>query len=311
MNKFISLFGVLCLAVLSSYADQSAHLKRIAITQIVEHPSLDKIRQGITDELRDAGFIDGKTCEIIYENAQGNISVAAQIAQKFVSLDPAVIIAITTPSAQTVQQAVKSTKIPVIFGAVTDPVTAQLINSLDDNGGNITGTIDMPAATEQLEGILNFLPQLQILAVMFSPSEPNSLKQIEMMEQATRKHHISIIRVPVLKTADAGTATQLAADQAEAIFIPNDNTVISALDAVLQIAAQHNIPVFTSDPDSVERGALAAIANDQYIVGRETGKLAVGILKNKNASDIPVKIVSQVKSYINEKRAAILGLKQQ
>ncbi len=288
---------------------EEAFIKTVAITQIVEHPSLDKIHKGIIDELETAGFIAGKNCKIVYENAQGNMTIAAQIAQKFVSLDPDVIVAISTPSAQTVAQAAKSFNIPVVFGAVTDPISAKLVKNLENTSGNVTGTIDRPQASQQLNEMLKLFPDIQILGILFNPSESNSLVQIEMMEQAVKAVNISIVKIPALKTAEVGAAAQAACDQVDALFIPNDNSIISALDAVLQAADHYKIPVFTSDPESVDKGALAATANDQYMTGRETGKMAVEILQGKKVQDMPVKTINHIKTYINAEKAKLFGIK--
>jgi putative ABC transport system substrate-binding protein len=281
---------------------------RIALTQIVQHPSLDKIRQGILDELREAGLIPGKNCEIVYENAQGNIAIAAQIAQKFAALEPAVIVAISTPSAQTVVQAVRSSAIPVVFSAITDPISAKLVQSLENTGGNITGTVDSPPAQEQLATILTLLPHLRTLAILFNPSEPNALQQVERMKRVSQAYNVRIIEASATKTAEVSIAARTAVEKADALFIPHDNTIVSALEGVLQVTDSLKIPVFTSDPESVERGALAATANDQYVVGRETGKVVLKILAHKNAHHIPVTVVSQVQTYINRQKASQLGI---
>lgn len=281
---------------------------QIAITQIVAHPSLDQIRQGILDELIDQKLIQKDLSDVIYQNAQGNITIAAQIAQRFVALKPKVIVAITTPSAQTMMKAAKDALIPIVFGAVTDPLDAGLVPRLKDHKGWITGTVDLPLPKTQLSFIKKILPNGRKIGLVYNPSEKNSQKQVKAIKEVATTFGIEVEEASAFKTADVAQATSYLTDKVEAILLPNDNTVISALETIIKIAKKSGIPVFASDPESVKSGAVAAVANDQYQVGRKTGMMVANILKGQDIKEIDVQIIAAGKSYINEKALKDLGL---
>lgn len=280
---------------------------RVAITQIVEHPSLDAIRKGIIDELEKHGYTSDNL-QITYDSAQGNIATAAQIAQRFVASFPDAIVAIATPSAQTAVNAVKGSQIPVIFGAVTDPISAKIVASLEKPTNNVTGTIDLPPTKSQLDFVKEVYPNLKKLGVLYNPGETNNVLQVAEIKKYADSLGIEIIESTPTKTSEVSAAAKSLIAKAEAILLPNDNTVVSALESVLKAAAEGAIPVFTSDPDSVRKGALAAIANNQYDVGRATGKIVAHILSGERASSIPVQAVQISKRYVNKNTAQNLGL---
>jgi putative ABC transport system substrate-binding protein len=286
-----------------------AQAPQVAITQIVAHPSLDKIRQGILDELIEQNLIQKDLSDIVYQNAQGNIIIAAQIAQRFVALRPKVIVAITTPSAQTMLKATKDTLIPIVFGAVTDPVGAGLITQLQNHKERITGTIDLPSPKAQLSLVKKMLPALRKIGLIYNPSEINSQKQVKAIKEVVSTFGVEIEEAPAFKTADVAQATSYLVGKVEAILLLNDNTTISALKTVIKSATKGGVPVFASDPESVKGGALAAIANDQYEVGRKTGSIVATILKGKDIKKIDIQIVNASKHYFNDKALKHFDLK--
>lgn len=280
----------------------------VAITQIIQHPSLDAIRQGILDELKDQGFVEGKNLRVLYESAQGSIPTAIQIAQNFVSHAPDVCVAIATPSAQAMIKAARPEGIPLVFGAVTDPVSAGIVKSLDEPSPGVTGTIDLPPAKKQIKFAQAFIPNLKRLGVLYNPGESNTVAQITGIKREAETLGLEVLEATVAKTSDVTVGAFHLVEKAQAIFVANDNTVVAALEALLRVADQHNIPVFVSDPESVERGALGALANDQYGVGRETGQLVARILKGQSPETIPVLQVQTTKTYVNNDVAKRLGL---
>ncbi len=280
----------------------------IAITQIVQHPSLDKIRQGVIDELEENGYVDGKTMTLVYENAQGNIATAAQIGQKFAGLPAKVIVAIATPSAQTVQAAVRERNMAVVFSAVTDPLGAQLVQNLEHPGGNITGTIDLPPIAEQIKILRDSIADLRVIGVVYNPGEVNSVIQVEKFKELAEKQGLEVVMSAATKTSEVRTAATQLASRVQAFYIPNDNTVVSALEGIIQVSVDKKIPIMASDPDSVNRGATMAVANDQYDVGRETGKLVIRILQGAAPAQISVVSVKKAALYVNEDSVKRLGL---
>ncbi|MBL9029963.1 MAG: ABC transporter substrate-binding protein [Caedimonas sp.] len=304
---FVILGNVSCISAVAEGMDSSAFKiqKKIAITQIVKHPSLDLIAQGILKELKENGYDEAN---ITQDNAQGNMTIAVQMAQKIVSQKPDLVIAISTPSAQTMQKALQGTRIPLVFGAVTDPLGAKLIKNLEKPEGLITGTIDLPSAEDQVALMQKMIPRLKTVGLVYNPSEMNSVFQLTQFKKALTLKNLKFTEATAVKTSEVQSAASSLLDKVEAIFIPNDNTVVSALQALLKVTNESKIPVFVSDPESVSAGALAGIANHQEQVGRETGKIAIRILKGEVAGSIAVKIVKASKAYMNEEAKKKLGL---
>lgn len=257
---------------------QTIPSQKIAITQIAPHPSLDTIRQGIIDVLTEKGISKD---DILFDNAMGNIATATQIAQKFVSESPVVIVPISTASTQAAYGAAKSTGIPVIFSAVSDPEAAKLIPSMQTKGDGITGISDLSPLVEQVDLIQKLLPHLHTLGILYNPGEANSVALIKRLEHVCAERGLTLIVAPVPSTIETTTATQALVGKVEAIYIPTDNTVVSALDAVIKVATTNKIPLFCADPESVGRGCLASLAHNQYQLGRQTGDMIIRFLANK------------------------------
>jgi putative ABC transport system substrate-binding protein len=272
----------------------------VAITQIVEHPSLNEIYKGIVDEIADLNP------KIIHKSAQGNVAVASQIATLFVDQRPDVIVAITTPSAQAV--VAKDSNIPVVFSAVTDPVHAKIVDKLQGQTKAITGTIDMPPIKEQLDLMQELVPNLKAIGVVYNPGEVNAVEQLKQFREIAKRRNIQVLASPATKTSEVSMATEFLTDDVQLIYVMNDNTVVSAIESVIRAAKLNNIPVVASDPSSVSRGATAALANDQYDVGRVTGLLIRKILAGTPAQDIPIVRPHKTVLVLNKKMAKTIGL---
>lgn len=296
------LYVLLALLSFSSSA-QCAKMPTVAITQIISHPSLDAICKGVIDELQENGFTEGKGTKIMFDNASGNITIATQIAQKFASLNSSVIVAITTPSAQSVLKAIQDTKIPLVFSAVTDPVGAGLLESLQKSSEQVTGTIDLPPIAKQLDIIKVLQPQARKIGILYSLGEANAVFQVEQFTKLAQEQKFEIIKVGIAKASDIQQAAAKLIQQVDLIMLFNDNLIISSVETIVKEAHVQGIPVFTSDPESVERGALAAVANDQYQIGRQTGKMLVTLLQGTPIQQIPPQKVDIAKVYINKEVA--------
>lgn len=275
----------------------------VSFNQIVEHPALDSLRQGIKDELN----AEGLSVEYHDHIAQGNIATANLIAKQILGEQPDVAIGIATPTAQACAQAIH--EIPIVFAAVTDPVGAGLVRSLEKPGGNITGTSDMSPINRQLELILQFLPQLKSLGVIYNSGEANSVTLVKILHQEAKKRGISIEEATVSNSAGVFQAAKSLIGRAEAVYIPTDNTVVSAFEAITQIGYEAKLPVFAADTDSVARGAIAALAVDYYQMGRQTGEMVARVLKGAKPGELPVETLREFKIHINPGSAAKMGLK--
>ena len=298
------LIAALGLFSTATFAQEKIH--NVAITAIVEHPALDTIRKGVVEELAREGFVDGKNIKIDFQSAQGSTATAAQIARKFVGDKADIIIPITTPSAQPVVAATRS--IPIVFSGVTDPVAAKLVKSWAATGTNVTGISDHKPVEPQILLIQTLVPSLKSLGYVYSAGEVNSTIVLEELKQAGKEAGIEIVPVAVQRSADIGTATRSLNGKVQAIYISEDNAVVSAYEALHKAALEARIPVIAADKDTVERGALAAYAVNQYDIGVETGKVAAKVLRGEKPGAIATHAVSKMELSINQKTAKELNI---
>jgi putative ABC transport system substrate-binding protein len=278
----------------------------VAVTAIVEHPALDAARDGIKDELANEGFKDGDNIKFIYESAQGKPEIAAQIAKKFVGDGATVIVPISTPSAQAVVAA--TSDIPVVFTAVTDPVAAKLVTDRDHPGGNVTGISDMSPLEDQLKLFQEIQPGIKKLGVVYNPGETNSVVLVTRLKEIAGPAGVEIVESAANKSSDVQQATAALVGKVDAVYIPTDNTVVSALPAAIQVATDNKLPLYAGDTDSVAGGAIASIAFDYHDVGIATGKIVARVLKGEKPGDIAVSFVPGTSLFVNKGAAAKMGV---
>ncbi|MEB3291999.1 MAG: ABC transporter substrate-binding protein [Synechococcales bacterium] len=290
-----------------SGSGSSSGTKSIAVTQIVEHPSLNAVRDGIKEELAKEGFEADKTLKWQWESAQGNQSTAVQIAKKFVGDNPDAIVAISTPSAQAV--AASTQQIPVVFAAVTDPIAAKLVPNWQAPGGMITGVSDAIPVGSHLDIIKAITPKVNKLGVIYNAGEANSASLVNQLKQEASSRKITIAESTVSNTNDVANAAKGLVGKVDAIYIPTDNTVVSALEAVLEVGATHKLPVYAGDTDSVEKGAIATLGFNYQEVGRMTGRVVARILRGANPSTIAVETPNTLELVVNPKGAEKMGVK--
>jgi ABC-type uncharacterized transport system substrate-binding protein len=214
---------------------------------------------------------------ITYENAQGNPATAARIAQRYVANPPDLIIAISTPSAQAVAAAIND--IPIIFSAVTDPVAAGLVASLELPGGNVTGVSDHTRASDTLALIGEITTGARRLGFLFNPNESNSIATRMAFLAAAKSAGIIIVDAAVLGPTEVAPATRSLVGQVDAIFAPTDNTVVQDFEAAAAVAIEAKLPLYAADPENVTRGALAALGVDYQQIGTLTAELADRVLR--------------------------------
>jgi len=280
--------------------------KHVAVTQIVEHPALDAVRKGVKDVLAEAGLTEGNGLKWSFESAQGNAATAAQIAKKFAGDAPDVIVAIATPSAQTV--VATTSTIPVVFSAVTDPVGAKLVADAMHPGANVTGVTDMTPIAAHMALVKRIVPNATRLGVISNPGEANSVSLVSLIEVEAPKLGMSVVVAAATKSGDVLAAARSLVGKVDAIYIPTDNTVVSAFEAVVKVGNEASIPVLAGDTDSVKRGAVAAAGFDYYDVGRQTGKMVMKILDGANPGDMPVEGVAKSDLFVNLSAAKAQGV---
>ncbi len=278
----------------------------VAVTAIVEHPALDAARDGVKEGLAAEGFTDGKEIDFVYKSAQGAPATAAQIARQFVGDAVTVIVPISTPSAQAAAAA--TSDIPIVFTAVTDPVAAGLVKQLAAPGGNITGISDMSPMADHVALIKEITPDVKTIGVLFNPGEANSVSLVERLKEVATEAGLAVVEAPVTKSADVQAAARGLVGKADAMYVPTDNTVVSALEAAIAVAEENDIPFYAGDTDSVQRGALASIGFNYFDVGVETGKVVARILKGEKPGDIDVTFASGTDLFVNKAAAEKMGV---
>ena len=238
------------------------------------------------------------------------MGTAAQVAQRFRDEKVAIAIGIATPTAQALANAIRDR--PVIYSAVTDPVAAGLVPSLAKGGRNVTGTSDMTPVRRQLEFLLSLKP-IKRLGHVYNSGEANSVRLAELVAAFCKEKGIALVSATVTNSAEVKQATLSIAGRVDAIYLGNDNTVFSAINAVSDVAVQRKLPLVTGDPSSAETGVpvLAALGFDYYAMGRATGKIALRVLAGEKTENIPCELSTDPKDFLlvlNKDTAAKIGL---
>ncbi len=278
----------------------------VGIVQIVEHPALDAARTGFLATLKQNGYVEGKNLTVEYQNAQGDANNLQSIAQKLTSSKPDLVLAIATPSAQAMAGATKD--IPILITAVTDPVGARLVKSSEQPGTNVTGTNDMNPIKDQVELIKKLVPNVKSVGVIYNAGEQNSQTQVKLVKAEAAKLGIEVVEATVTTTADVMQATQSLVGKVQAIYVPTDNTVVSAAASVIQVADKNKLPIIAGESSVVDKGALATIGIDYQKLGEQTGEMAVRVLKGEKPQNMAVESQKEFSITINQKNADLLGI---
>lgn len=293
IQKFKFLF---CLFLISASTAQSTSLK-ISILQTAEHPALDATREGLLAELKTLGYND---LIVDYQSAQGNATLAVQIAQKFVSNKPDIIVAIATKASQAAMTATKGANIPLVFTSVTDPLAAKLVADLKSPQGYVTGVSNFVAPEPAFAFFKKVIPHLKTLGIIYDPGEPNSISLNKAMETAAKNMGLQLVMAPATKTSEVLTASKSLCGKVDAMFANNDNTALAAFKSVVKAAQGCNIPALVSDVDMMDQGAFAALGPNQFDLGRQTARMVDRILKNPEAPLPPVEFPEKTEEYVKD-----------
>jgi putative ABC transport system substrate-binding protein len=289
--------------------EEPAEMKKIGIIQFAQHGSLDNCRIGIIEGLKKGGFEEGVNLKVDYQNAMADMGISSQIADNFVAAKYDLIFAIATPSAMSAYNAALESGIPVVYSAISDPVSAKLANEDGASVGNITGTSDALPVEEQLKMIREILPEAKKLGIMYTTSEENSLSTIKTYEGLVAKYGFELVTGPVNQTSDIPLAADNILSKVDCLTNLTDNTVVSSLPTILAKAQAKGVPVFGSEIEQVRIGCLAAEGIDYILLGEETGKMGAEILSGeKKAADIPFKTIEKASLYVNKKVAENYGV---
>ena len=284
---------------------QTAPVKSVAVTAIVDHPALDAVRKGVEDELKAQGWQAGKNLKYQYQSAQGNAATAGQIVRKFIGDKADAIVAIATPSAQAAAAATSS--VPIVFSAVTDPVAAKLVKDLKAPGGNVTGVSDRLPLAPQVDLMLKVVPTAKRVGIVYSPGEINSTILIKELKAVLAQRGMTLVSAAAPRTVDVQAATKSLVGKVDLIYSSTDNNVVSAYETMVRVATDAKLPMIAADTSSIKRGAVAALGMNYYDMGRQTGKMVVRILKGEKPGSIAVEEGRTTMLELNAKAAREQG----
>ena len=297
--------GVLFVSQKQDSSTSEDKVVKIGILQFVTHDALDEIERGIEDGLADAGY-EGSNVELTVLNAEADQSKIQTMSKKLVDDGNDVVIGIATPAAQGLSSA--TSDIPVIMGAISDPVGAKLVKNLDKPEGNVTGVSNHVPHAQTVELIQTITPDAKTIGVLYASSEDNSVSQVKEFTQYAEEAGLTVVEYAVPSTNEITTTMSVMTGKVDAIFVPQDNTIASAFPTVVTAANAAKIPVYSSVDTMVKQGSIASVAQSQYDLGLETAKIAVKILAGKKVSEVPVKVVDTGVPTVNLKAAKELGI---
>lgn len=289
----------------SPNSDSKKEMKKVAIVQYVEHPSLDTIRESTIKALAEQGFIEGQNITIDYQNAQADQSNLNSIASKFVGDKVDIIIAIATPAAQSVASA--TTDIPIVFSAVTDPLGAKLVDNMERPAGNVTGTSDAIPVDQVFELCKELTPNVKKIGFLYTASETNSQSVIEQAKTLADQYGFAYVESTITTTSELQQAAEILAGKVDAIYTPIDNGIASAMPVLAEVGKTAGIPVYVGADSMVNDGGYATVGVNYEDLGKKTGEMAAQVLKGTAISDIPVATLDQFYKVINKTTATAIG----
>ncbi len=302
--------GILLTSLISLHqlkADKKKDVFRIGISQFITHQSLDATREGFVDELAKQGYVEGKNIEIDLQNAQGEQRNLKTISQQLAESSD-VVLAIATPSAQSLANTTQTT--PVIFSAVTDPVSAKLVESREHPGGNVTGTSDQSsdAISTQINLIKKVLPKAKTIGILYTQSEPNSVVQKDEAKRLLEEKGFTVVEKTILDSNNVKAAAESLMAEVDMVFVPTDNIISSTMETVKQVSIKHKVPVFGGSTEMVAVGGLYNYGTNYEELGRQTARMLVCVLKGENPENIAVELPEKLELHTNQEMADALGI---
>jgi len=302
--------GILLTSLISLHqlkADKKKDVFRIGISQFITHQSLDATREGFVDELAKQGYVEGKNIEIDLQNAQGEQRNLKTISQQLAESSD-VVLAIATPSAQSLANTTQTT--PVIFSAVTDPVSAKLVESREHPGGNVTGTSDQSsdAISTQINLIKKVLPKAKTIGILYTQSEPNSVVQKDEAKRLLEEKGFTVVEKTILDSNNVKAAAESLMAEVDMVFVPTDNIISSTMETVKQVSIKHKVPVFGGSTEMVAVGGLYNYGTNYEELGRQTARMLVRVLKGEKPENIAVELPEKLELHTNQEMAAALGI---
>ena len=302
--------GILLISLISLHqlkADKKKDVFRIGISQFITHQSLDATREGFVDELARQGYVEGKNIEIDLQNAQGEQRNLKTISQQLAESSD-VVLAIATPSAQSLANTTQTT--PVIFSAVTDPVSAKLVESREHPGGNVTGTSDQSsdAISTQINLIKKVLPKAKTIGILYTQSEPNSVVQKDEAKRLLEEKGFTVVEKTILDSNNVKAAAESLMTEVDMVFVPTDNIISSTMETVKQVSIKHKVPVFGGSTEMIAVGGLYNYGTNYEELGRQTARMLVRVLKGEKPENIAVELPEKLELHTNQEMADALGI---
>ena len=302
--------GILLISLISLHqlkADKKKDVFRIGISQFITHQSLDATREGFVDELAKQGYAEGKNIEIDLQNAQGEQRNLKTISQQLAESSD-VVLAIATPSAQSLANTTQTT--PVIFSAVTDPVSAKLVESREHPGGNVTGTSDQSsdAISTQINLIKKVLPKAKTIGILYTQSEPNSVVQKDEAKRLLEEKGFTVVEKTILDSNNVKVAAESLMAEVDMVFVPTDNIISSTMETVKQVSIKHKVPVFGGSTEMIAVGGLYNYGTNYEELGRQTARMLIRVLKGEKPENIAVELPEKLELHTNQEMADALGI---
>ncbi|MDU2559290.1 MAG: ABC transporter substrate-binding protein [Streptococcus mitis] len=302
--------GILLTSLISLHqlkADKKKDVFRIGISQFITHQSLDATREGFVDELAKQGYVEGKNIEIDLQNAQGEQRNLKTISQQLAESSD-VVLAIATPSAQSLANTTQTT--PVVFSAVTDPVSAKLVESREHPGGNVTGTSDQSsdAISTQINLIKKVLPKAKTIGILYTQSEPNSVVQKDEAKRLLEEKGFTVVEKTILDSNNVKAAAESLMAEVDMVFVPTDNIISSTMETVKQVSIKHKVPVFGGSTEMIAVGGLYNYGTNYEELGRQTARMLVRVLKGEKPENIAVELPEKLELHTNQEMADALGI---
>ncbi|HFI0037882.1 TPA: ABC transporter substrate-binding protein [Streptococcus suis] len=298
--------SALTLAACSSSSDQaSTETVKVGVLQYMEHESLTAAREGFVAELEANGYKEGEKLVLDYQNAQGDQANLQTISEQLIGGND-IVLAIATPSAQSL--ATVSTETPIVFTAVTDPLSADLVESIEKPGGLLTGTSDQAPIDKQVELLGQAVPDAKTVGILYTTSERNSEVQVEQAKDLLEKAGYKVVVKGITSTNEVQDATTSLMKDVDALFIPTDNTVASTMTMIGELSVEHKVPVIGGSTDMVDEGGLLTYGTNYEALGRQTAKMAIKIIEGADVSETAVEYPETVSLHVNEEMAQKLGI---
>lgn len=312
IKRLYVVIGIIAVFLIASYFTEKTEIREkkmpiVGVLQFVSHPAVDEIYKGIQAGLKEEGYVEGKNMLIRFQNGQADQSKLATMSQQLVQEKVDVLIGIATPAALSLANTTSS--IPIVLGAITDPVSAGLVKDNQKPGANITGVSDKSPVDSQFDLALKLLPKAKNVGILYASSEENSKYQVEEVQKVAKDKGLSVKAYAVPSSNEIAQTVQVMTGEVDFIYIPTDNTIANAMQTVVNEANKRKIPIIPSVDTMVEQGGLATVGINQFELGVQTGKMAAAILSGESdPATTPIYTFKTGDIIINEKQAKFLGI---